>query len=122
MYVFVTQDNEGNVVGVTTTAKKIQVGKAKGLRTTQIVLDGMMQVGPEDRPWVVYFKEANIDKPQVWPIAEGFPEEDGPRVFPEGIEYCVYAENAALALSRVYGKLHFDSWDLAVSQWKENYE
>lgn len=122
MIVFVTQDHDGEVVGVTSDMRNIQTGKAKGLRTNTFFLDGMTQVGPEDRPWVVYFNEANIDKPQVWPISQGFPEESGPEVFQEGIEYCVYAENAALALSRAFGKLHFDSWDIAVSDWKTRFE
>lgn len=121
MIVYVTQDSEGNVVGVTTSKKNICTGLCKGLRTSSFMLDGMPQLHPEDRPWVVYFSRANIDKPSVWPIVDGMPEEDGPNVYQEGIEYCVYAENAALALSRAYGKLHFDSWDIAVSDWNTQY-
>ena len=116
MNVFVTQDNDGEVVGVTSSIGGIQVGQAKGLRTRSFVLDGMNQVGPDDRPWVVYFQEANEDRPQVWPVT-GFPS-DGMSVHQEGIEFVVYAENASLALTKAFCKLHFDSWDVAVSDWE----
>ena len=121
MIVYVTQDNEGEVVGVTSEIGFIQTGLSKGLKRSSFLLNGMNQVGPNDRPWVVYFKDADETRPQVWPITEGFPDESGPGIFPEGIEFCTYAENAAEALSNVFGKFHFDSWDVAVSDWNTQY-
>ena len=119
MIVYVTQDSEGEVIGVSSDLRNVQTGKANGLRHGTFALDGMKKVGPNDRPFVVYFNQANQDKPQAWPISEGFPEESGPVALYSGIEFVVYAANAAEAIAKVFGMLHFDSWDIAFSEWEQ---
>lgn len=118
MNVYVIQDSEGDVVGVVSDKHSIKTGRSKGLQTHKFVLDGMQEVGKHDRPWVVYFKDADEDRPQVWPIIGGFPEESGPCVYPEGIEFCVYATNAGEAAEKICSRLHY-LWDKAVANWKE---
>lgn len=114
MKVFVIQDCDGEVVGVA--SGPFNTGRATGFKVGEFTVNRLPQIGENDRPWVVYFNEADCDKPQLWPI-KGFPEEEM-SVHQEGIEVIVYAVTPAEALTKAYGRTHFDSWDVAVSDWE----
>ncbi len=113
----VVQDSDGEVVGVASDQRHIKIGGVKGLQISKFELNGMPKIGHHDRPWVVYFKGGDQDRLSVWPVSE-LPEESGPVVQSDGIEFVVYAINAREAVDRVFGRLRSDSWDIAVSEWE----
>ena len=102
--VYVVQDDDALVVGVVSDRRKIKTGKTQGLVVTEFELDGMHTIGKNDRPFVVYFKKADLDRPNVWPIIQGFPAVHGPNVDHDGISFLVYATNAGKALGKVFSK------------------
>ena len=116
--VHVVVDDEGEVVGVASSMENIQTGKAEGLQVLNFRLNAMQRVNKSDRPWVVYFKDADEDRPQVWPIKHGFPDDEA-TVHREGIEVVVYARDPSEAMAKVYGIMHFDSWDLLKDDWRQ---
>ena len=118
MKVYVVQDEDREVLGVTSSKPRIETGLASGLRVKIIEMDDLMSVGRQDRPWVVHFEEANRDKLQVWPIKSGFPIPFGPSVEPEGIEYLVYATNAATAIEKVYDITSETKWKSVRAEWR----
>jgi len=119
MKVHVILDEDDQVVGVVSDKKNINTGLVTGLEVLEFELDDMPQLNPMDRPWVVYFNGADVDRPQVWPIKHGFPEKSGPEAFPEGIQFVVYAKHAGEATNKACNRLHFDSWDIAVAEWEQ---
>jgi hypothetical protein len=115
--VYVIQDTEGEVVGVSEQGL-IYTGKTPGLQVSKFKLNNMPRCGPNERPFVVFFQNADEDKPQVWPIIGFFPKEDR-TVTEEGIEVIVYATDAGDAISQVFSVMHFDSWDLLKDDWRQ---
>jgi len=115
--VYVITDSEGDVLGVASDLRNVKIGKATGLRVEGFVLNALHQVADDEYPFVVYFQDADENKVSIWPIKEGFPGTSATAT-PDGIEVIVYARNANEALAIAYGNMHFDSWDILVSDWE----
>jgi len=116
--VHVVVSGDGEVLGVASGMGYIQTGKTPGLRVLNFKLNGMNRCGVNERPFVVYFKDADEDRPQVWPIKGEFPPTKM-EAMPEGIECVVYARDACEALAEIFGRMHFDSWEILKSDWQQ---